>query len=78
VKAFDWYKDQPRTWLCKGIDERMKDPEFRTRYKECLAESIREEKTITKLKRLLYEALPHEGRWMLDKIKEAFKEEKAK
>jgi len=56
----------------------MKDPEFRTRYKECLAEPIREEKTITKLKRLLYEALPHEGRWMLDKIKEAFKEEKAK
>ena len=78
MKTFDLHKDQPRTWLCKGLNERMKDQEFRTRYKECLAESIREEKTITKLKRLLYEALPHEGRWMLDKIKEAFKEEKAK
>lgn len=76
MRTFDLHKDQPRTWLCKGLNERMKDPEFRTWYKECLAESIREEKTITKLKRLLCEALPHEGRLMLGKIKEAFNKER--
>jgi hypothetical protein len=51
VNAFGWYK--------KMHDEIMNDPERKARYEECMAELIDEEKMITNLKRLLFEAVPY-------------------
>ena len=51
MKAFGWYK--------KMHDEIMNDPERKARYEECMAELIDDEKMITNLKRLLFEAVPY-------------------
>ena len=51
MKAFGWYK--------KMHDEIMNDPERKARYEECMAELIDEEKMITNLKRLLFEAVSY-------------------
>jgi len=51
VNAFGWYE--------KMHDEVMNDPERKARFEECMAELIDEEKMITNLKRLLFEAVPY-------------------
>ena len=51
MKAFGWYK--------KMHDEVMNDPERKARYEDCMAELIDDEKMITNLKRLLFEAVPY-------------------
>lgn len=82
MKTFGWYK--------KIHDEVMNDPELKARYDEYVAELIDEEKMITNLKRLLFEAdadyaltdecnnheRANESRRLLNEINEALKEEK--
>jgi len=82
VNAFGWYE--------KMHDEIMNDPERKARYEECMAELIDEEKMITNLKRLLFEAdyaltdecnnheRADESRRLLNEIEETLTEEKAK
>ena len=80
MNAFGWYE--------KMHDEVMNDPERKARYEECMAELIDEEKMITNLKRLLFEAdyaltdecnnheRADERRRLLNEIEETLKEEK--